>query len=55
MKSKISVQPELAPIKDELKRRCAMTKRKRCLFKKAIELSSLCDIDVFFCIFDRNR
>ena len=46
---------EIHPIQDELKRRCAMTKRKRGLFKKAIELSSLCNVDIFFCIFDRNR
>ena len=32
-----------------------MTKRKRGLFKKAIELSILCEVDVFLCLFDRNR
>jgi histidinol phosphatase-like enzyme len=46
---------EIIPIQDELKRRCAMTKRKRGLFKKAIELSSLCNVDIFVCVFDRNR
>lgn len=46
---------DIIPISDELKRRCAMTKRKRGLFKKAIELSILCQVDIFICLFDRNR
>ena len=46
---------DLKPVDDELKRRCAMTKRKRGLFKKAIELSTLCQVDIFLCLFDRNR
>ena len=32
-----------------------MSKRKRGLFKKAIELSILCDLDVFICLFDREK
>jgi MADS-box transcription factor len=46
---------DLKPVEDELKRRCTMTKRKRGLFKKAIELSKLCEVDIFICLFDRNR
>ena len=46
---------DIKPIDDELKKRCAMTKRKRGLFKKAIEMSILCEVDVFVCLFDRNR
>ena len=46
---------DINPIEDELKKRCTMTKRKRGLFKKAIELSILCQVDIFICLFDRQR
>lgn len=46
---------DLKRIDCEVKRKCTLTKRKRGLFKKVIELSQLCGVDIFICIFDRER
>ena len=32
-----------------------MSKRKNDLFQKGIQLSSMCQVDVFVCIFDRKK
>ena len=32
-----------------------LSKRKRSLLKKAIELSVMCDLDIFMVIFDRKK
>ena len=44
----------LSPIENIYTRRIAMTKRKNQLFKQAVELSTMCKLDVFICIFDRD-
>ena len=47
--------PKPLPSKDNLRKKVTLSKRKRGLFKKAIELSILCDIDLFICILDREK
>ena len=42
-------------ISDKLRKKVTLSKRKRGLFKKAIELSILCEIDIFMCIFDSDK
>ena len=42
-------------IEDFHKRRVTYSKRKRCLFKKGIELSVMCGLDVFLVVFDRQK
>ena len=43
------------PITDKLRKKVTLSKRKRGLFKKAIELSILCELDVFICCLDREK
>jgi len=45
----------LAYIPDYKQRVTTYSKRKRSLFKKAIELSILCDLDIFMVIFDKKK
>jgi hypothetical protein len=45
---------ELGYIQCPLKRRVTISKRKKGVFKKAIELSLLCGLDMFMCVFDRE-
>ena len=45
---------ELSYIQDPFKRRVTISKRKKGVFKKAIELSLLCGLDMFMCVFDRE-
>jgi hypothetical protein len=42
-------------IEDFHKRRVTYSKRKRCLFKKGIELSVMCGLDVYLVVFDRCK
>ena len=42
-------------IKDVFKRKVTLSKRKRGLFKKAIELSCLCGAEVFMVVFDTQN
>ena len=42
-------------ITDSTKRKVTLSKRRRGLFKKAIELSSLCGMDIFMVVFDSER
>ena len=46
---------DLNRISNNTKRKVTISKRKRGLIKKAIELSMLGGLDVFMCIFDRDR
>ena len=43
----------LEKIKDESRRSVTYSKRKRGLIKKAMELSHLCEQDIYLLIFDR--
>ena len=43
------------PITDFKKKKVTMSKRKRCLMKKAIELSIMCEVDIYMCIFDKDK
>ena len=42
-------------IEDHLKRGIAYSKRKRGVIKKAMELSKLCNQEIFMLIFDRDK
>ena len=42
-------------LKDDDKKKVTLSKRKRGLFKKAIELSCLCGVEVFMVVFDPER
>lgn len=42
-------------LEDSQKRQVTYCKRKRGLIKKAIELSKLCDVNVYFCVFDKEK
>ena len=42
-------------IKDKLRKKVTFSKRKRCLIKKAIELSIMCDVDIFMVILDSEK
>lgn len=42
-------------IENNQKRITTFSKRKKNLFKKAIELSILCGVDIFIIVFDRDR
>ena len=42
-------------LKDSVKKKVTLSKRKRGLFKKAIELSCLCGVEVFMVVFDSDR
>lgn len=45
----------LAYIKSYKQRVTTYSKRKRSLFKKAIELSIMCGLDVFMMVFDKEK
>jgi hypothetical protein len=45
----------LAYIKEYKQRVTTYSKRKRSLFKKAIELSIMCGLDVFMVVFDKQK
>ena len=45
----------LEKIKDESRRSVTYSKRKRGLIKKAMELSQLCNQDIYLLIFDREK
>ena len=45
----------LKAIDDPNRRKVTMSKRKKGVFKKSIELSILCELDVFMVIFDREK
>lgn len=48
-------QYDLKYIEDNNKRKVTITKRKRGLFKKVIELSVLCGLDIFMVLFDKEK
>jgi MADS-box transcription factor len=45
----------LKPIEDANRKKVTLSKRKKGIFRKLIELSILCDIDIFMVIFDREK
>lgn len=45
----------LKTIDDEQKQRACLSKRKKGLIKKCIELNVLCNVDVFMVIFDKEK
>lgn len=45
----------MQPIADTKQRRVTYNKRKRGILKKAIELSSLCETDIFLVVLDRKN
>ena len=42
-------------IEDPTKRKVMITKRKKVLLKKALELKMLTEVDIFMCVFDKNK
>ena len=42
-------------ITNVVKRKVTLSKRRRGLFKKAMELSYLCGVDIFMVVFDSNK
>ena len=46
---------DLKPITNVVSRRNTLCKRKKCLIKKAMELSKLADVDIYLCVMDRKR
>ena len=42
-------------IENEAKRKVTCSKRKRGLLKKSIELSTMCGLDIFLVIFDKDK
>jgi uncharacterized LabA/DUF88 family protein len=46
---------DLVKISDDRKRKVTISKRKRGLFKKAIEMSMLCGLDIFMVVFDKEK
>ena len=45
----------LKPIEDPSRKKVTISKRKKGIFKKAIELSVLCNLDIFIVVFDREK
>ena len=48
-------KPELKFIEDHNKRKVTISKRKRGVIKKIIELSVMCGLDIFMVMFDRDK
>lgn len=46
--------PQIQMVKDKIKRINLKSKRKRTLIKKAIEVSHMCNLDIFIIINDRD-
>ena len=46
---------DFSKIRSNQKRIITLSKRKKNIFKKAIELSVLCGVDIFIVVFDRDR
>jgi hypothetical protein len=55
MKKQTQNNLELKFIEDSVKRKVTVSKRRRGVIKKTIELSVLCGLDIFMVIFDREK
>jgi hypothetical protein len=51
----MSTSNKLEYITQKRKREVAYCKRKRLLLKKLIEISTLCDLDIFLVVLDRSK